>query len=355
MQQVAADKCYALAFSSGDESSAYQAGVLKGFVEAMSAEETAYSAISGVSGGAINTAILANYPTGQEGAAADRMVTFWQNASNTKLYKDWLGGIAEGLLLKGGLYNDAAALDFLKGELADITPSNRWIDIGLTDVLKGKYTDFHGDQLVGDDLYNIMYAQFAQAGFFPPVEYQNTDWFDGSTIWDLDIFSVVNKCQETHADEDIVVDVILTSEKTLKKVDASNYKSIQMFWRYLAVSRYYSSMDGLLRAQFAYPNITFRNVVAPSADLPSSIYPLNQDQAAIDQMVALGVKDGKAAVAGGADEVENTSHFFALKHSHDNRISGKDYDDFKAMKAAGLFGENYKFKGDKKYQALFLQ
>jgi hypothetical protein len=59
--------------------------------------------------------------------------------------------------------------------------------------------------------------------------------------------------------------VILTSEKTLKVVDASSYKSIQMLWRYLEVSRFYSNMDGLLRAQFAYPNITFRNVVAPSA------------------------------------------------------------------------------------------
>ena len=94
-----------------------------------------------------------------------------------------------------------------------------------------------------------MYAQFAQAGVFPPVEFNNTDYFDGSTIWDLDIFSVVNKCQALgYADADIVVDVVLTSEKTLKTVDASNYKSIQMLWRYLEVSRFYSNTDGLLRA-----------------------------------------------------------------------------------------------------------
>ena len=33
VQHAKADKCYALAFSSGDESAAYQAGVLKGLVE----------------------------------------------------------------------------------------------------------------------------------------------------------------------------------------------------------------------------------------------------------------------------------------------------------------------------------
>jgi len=253
----------------------YQAGVLKGLASTMDASEMGYTAISGVAGGAVNSAILANYPVGQEEAAADRMKTFWDNSANTKLYKDWLGGLAEGLLLKGGLWNNAAVLDFLKTEMADISATNRWIDVGLTDVLKGTYVDFQESGLTGDNLYNVMYAQFAQAGMFPPVEFDNTDYFDGSTIWDLDIFSVVNKCQaDGFADEDIVVDVVLTSEKTLKTVDASNYKSIQMLWRYLEVSRYYSNMDGLLRAQFAYPSVTFRNVVAPSAEMPSSFYPL---------------------------------------------------------------------------------
>lgn len=53
-----------------------------------------------------------------------------------------------------------------------------------------------------------------------------SSWFDGSVIWDLDIFSTVNKCLETHSASDIVVDVILTSTKTLKTVDASNFNSV---------------------------------------------------------------------------------------------------------------------------------
>ena len=75
-QQAHADKCYAMAFSSGDESSAYQAGVLKGLVESYSADEVAYSAISGISGGAVNAVILANYEAGKEADAATRMSTF---------------------------------------------------------------------------------------------------------------------------------------------------------------------------------------------------------------------------------------------------------------------------------------
>ena len=354
-QQVAADKCYALALSSGDQNSMYQAGVLKAFAANMDASEVAYSAISGVAGGAVNTAILANYPAGQEGEAADRMKTFWDNSANTKLYKDWVGGLAEGLLLKGGLWNDKGVLDFLKTEMADISATNRWIDVGLTDVLKGTYVDFLEDGLTGDDLYNVMYAQFAQAGVFPPTEFNDTDYFDGSTIWDLDVFSVVNQCQNMgFADSDIVVDVVLTSAKSLKVVDASDYHSIQMLWRYLEVSRYYSNMDGLLRAQFAYPAVNFRHTVAPSADMPSSFYPLNLEQTEVDQIWDLGMTDGAAAVQS-PSHTQDLSQYFMLKKKMDKRIrGGVSFDSFMAMKANGDFDGENMFE-DKHMQAMFLQ
>ena len=352
-EQVAADKCYALALSSGDQNAIYQAGVLSGLAAA--GESISYSAISGVSGGAVNAAILANYAAGSEAEAATRMETFWKNSATTKLYKDWLGGLAEGLLLKGGLWNDKAVLDFLKTELADVTPTQRWIDVGLTDVLKGTYVDYKKEDLSGDNLYNVLYAPFAQAGIFPPVEYQSTDFFDGSTIWDLDIFSVVNQCQAMgYADSDIIVDTILTSEKTLKTVDASDYKSIQMLWRYLEVSRYYSNMDGLLRAQFAYPNVTFRHTVAPSTSMPSSWYPLNLESAEVDTIFQLGVTDGTAAAASPSHTLD-LSQYYSMKKKQDARVKGGvSFESFLAMKQAGEF-EEFNLHEDKQMASMFLQ
>lgn len=346
-------KCYALALSSGDQNSMYQAGVIKGITETLSTEETAYQAISGVAGGAVNTVILSSYPTGQESNAADRMKTFWDNSANTKLYKDWMGGLAEGLLLKGGLWNDAPTLDFLKNELKDVTPGNRWVDIGLTDVLKGTYVDYSAEELQGDELYNVLFAQFASAGFFPPVEFNDSDFFDGSTIWDIDIFSVVNRCHDLgYDDENIVVDVIMTSEKTLKTVDASDYHSIQMLWRYLEVSRYYSNMDGLLRAQFAYPKVVFRNVVAPTAELPSSWYPLNLNQDQVDQIWDLGVSDGKAA-ASNPNGISDFTHYITLKKKNDSRLGNASFDSFLEMKQNGEF-EEYNLLTDRQMQLEFL-
>ena len=116
-------KCRALAFSSGDENAAYQAGALKGIVtsDKMSPEDYAYDAVSGISGGALNAVLLAKFAKGQEKEAADGMENFWRDAAATKLYKSWFGGITRGLFFEGGLYNSAPLEDFLKKEFADVT------------------------------------------------------------------------------------------------------------------------------------------------------------------------------------------------------------------------------------------
>lgn len=108
------DTCFALAFGSGAETSAYQAGVLKGLILENGSAEHYYTAISGMSGGGINTAIRSTYAMGSDYAAAERMIKFWQDASNTRLYKDFPGGVAQGFALEGGLYNNTLLLDFLE-------------------------------------------------------------------------------------------------------------------------------------------------------------------------------------------------------------------------------------------------
>lgn len=194
----------------------------------------------------MNAAILGSYAVGEEEAAAARMQQFWENSTKQRLYKDWLGGIIQGLTIEPGLYNNELMQEFLTTELADIGSMARFTDVGLTNVKSGAFVD--QIETLDSNLVDVMFASFAFAGFFPPAESMDETWFDGAVIWDLDIFSVVNKCHETHAYEDIVVDVVLTSEKVLRTVDASDYNSIQMGLRYLEVSHYYGAMDALLRA-----------------------------------------------------------------------------------------------------------
>jgi len=66
----------------------------------------------------------------------------------------------------------------------------------------------------------------------------------------------------------------MTSSANLKDVKAEDYKTIGMLFRYLEVSSFYNSMDGLLRAQFAYDKVNFRYVISPTDNIPSSLFPL---------------------------------------------------------------------------------
>jgi predicted acylesterase/phospholipase RssA len=71
---------------------------------------------------------------------------------------------------------------------------NRDLSVGIVDVHTGVFVDFTHENITAHpgDLVNVMYASFAFAGFFPPVKAFNSDWFDGSAVWDLDIFSSIN-------------------------------------------------------------------------------------------------------------------------------------------------------------------
>jgi len=131
---------------------------------------------------------------------------------------------------------------------------NRNLNVGITNELTAKYNSFTQDNILfSSNLTNSLYASMSVAGLFAPVEAFGSDYYNGSAIWNLDIFSGVNKCLEKHDESDIVIDVILTSTSHLKEVDPSKFTSLHVGARYLMVNNYYSSMNAYLRAQSAYP------------------------------------------------------------------------------------------------------
>jgi predicted acylesterase/phospholipase RssA len=186
-------KCVALALSSGDEDSAYQAGALKGIINStkLTPADYAYDSVSGISDGALNAVILANYQKGQEKEAVDRMVKFWTDATHSTLYKDWVGGIARGLLYEGGLYNSDPLKAFLKQQFSDFS-AKRGLNIGIVNVNDGAYKDFNQDTINSSNLQDVLFASMSVPGFFPPAEVLGSTWFDGSAVWDIDIFAAIN-------------------------------------------------------------------------------------------------------------------------------------------------------------------
>jgi len=198
--------------------------------------------------------------------------------------------------------------DFLKAKFADVS-MKRKLDIGIVDVKDGSYRDFSEKNITSsadgsssswgwwgskskesdNTLAEALYASMSFAGFFPPADVLGSYYFDGSAVWDIDIFSAINRCTEMgFTNKDIVVDVIMTSSANLKDVQAEDYKSIQMLFRYLEISSFYNSMDGLLRAKFAYEGVNFRCVITPSENIPSSLFPMNMSTKQIDAAFELG-------------------------------------------------------------------
>jgi len=100
-----------------------------------------------------------------------------------------------------------------------------------------------------------------------------------------------------------------------------------MYFRYLEVSRYYSNMDGLLRAEFAYPDIAWRFLVVPSEPLPVDKIPLHIDETTMDAIVAQGVADGTIAEPF-TSNMDDMLDYFGLKKKNDGRVSGVSFEEF---------------------------
>ena len=66
VQAAVEGRCHAVAFSSGDQDAAYQAGALKGITTSskLQPSDYDYDAVSGVSGGALNAVLLSSFPKG---------------------------------------------------------------------------------------------------------------------------------------------------------------------------------------------------------------------------------------------------------------------------------------------------
>lgn len=119
-----------------------------------------------------------------------------------------------------------------------------------------------------------------------------------------------------------------------------------MLFRYLEISSFYNSMDGLLRAKFAYQKANFRYVISPTGSIPSSLYPLNLNEKQVNSIFAMGVKDAQDVINKGATEsLDDLIHYHALKKTGNKQIGEHTYGSFLTAKKNGEF-ESYDIMKD---------
>jgi len=66
--------------------------------------------------------------------------------------------------------------------------------------------------------------------------------------------------------KDIVIDAIIGNNKVIEEVDVSEFNAFSMAKRTYELMHYYSQREGLLKAEMAYPDVTFRHTIGRSSE-----------------------------------------------------------------------------------------
>ena len=86
---AASGKCHALAMSGGGDKAAYEAGVLRGLLEALPASETQWNVVTGISAGSTLTAAMSVFAVGDESSAVDLIYSIIDSLNQTTIFKQW--------------------------------------------------------------------------------------------------------------------------------------------------------------------------------------------------------------------------------------------------------------------------
>jgi len=181
---LAGNKCYALVLEAGGDLGAYEAGVIQGLVNNLPAEEVQWDVISGVSIGAINGAAIAQYPKGQEKEMSAWLTKMWEGVSKNDVYKNYPGGIIQGLLYEEGVFDTTPAYNFLMSKVT--RPLVRKVALGSTDMKSGEFFRFTEKYTDADIIESIMCSS-AVPMLFPYRNFQNTHYIDGGVVIMTDI------------------------------------------------------------------------------------------------------------------------------------------------------------------------
>lgn len=296
---IADDKCRILSFSAGTEKVAYQVGALQAIIEKSDPAEVQYDVISGVSFGAFNAAMIAVHKKGDEAAAVAELLSVWKNAKSITAYKNWWFGAAQGAIFKGGLYDNSPWQTFLQKTLKG-RGSDRLMTLGAVSVANGDYIDLT-DLITTEKLEDAVFAVTALNVFFPPVHAFGQDWYDGSGVWPIEVIGPISRCHQLgFSDKDIIVDVLMTQSDKLPPRDADHDTTIPSLVRYLEISQFYASLNGIERAKSGFPEVQFRNLISPENDnLPSNWFPFNFDQTKVNELIQRGYDDALKTMAEG--------------------------------------------------------
>jgi NTE family protein len=165
----------ALVLSGGGVKGAFQLGVLQKW---LLEEKREYDIFSGVSVGALNSAVLAQIPYGDPVAAYNKLAAIWDKVDNSSIRKDWtfFGKLAT--FWKGHVYNSKPLQEWVKRDVDEqaLRASGKKLMVGATSLDTGAYHVAREDH---PEIWKWVYASSAFPLFFEPGAMDGQLWVDG--------------------------------------------------------------------------------------------------------------------------------------------------------------------------------
>lgn len=292
-------KCRALALEGGGDMGSYEVGVLKAWVENLPPEEVQYDVITGVSVGSINAVAIALHDIGKEKETVDWMLGLWSELKASDIYRNWWGGIVEGIFFEEGLWDNHYEMDFLNETFQKFPERKlfRKVNINTVEFNTGEVYTFN-ETWPFDDLARAIRASTSMPFAFPHTYIDDYVFVDGGAIWNVDISGAIERCLEVVDDEkDIIVDTILCNgAKNVTSEDFESYNAISNYLRYNHIKGYYGFLSDYEEIKRGYPNVNFRYTVVPKEDLPSGFLPLGFVHEQIMEMIKIGEEDGAEVI-----------------------------------------------------------
>ena len=243
-----------------------------------------YEVVSGISVGGINAHIMSQYPIGREKDAANKLIDFWFEIAekNKDLVKSWSWGMIYGFFYENSIYDASDLYKFIE-DFFKASRVERHVNIGISNVLTGRFHSF-GMRHSDEEFIKVLQASISFPGVFKTVEFQDSLWFTGSAIYEIDVLGPINHCRELgYKDKYINVDAIVSGNPKLNSVYANIFNAFGIIERTTEVMDYYEMIFGVVKAQMGHPKVNFRHIIGPPRKMANRIIPLQFTSDEVDK------------------------------------------------------------------------
>jgi NTE family protein len=187
-----------------------------------------YSALFGVSVGAINCSYLAQFKHGEEKESIEKLSELWQQLTTQDIYKRWFPFGRLQAMVKSSFYDSSPLLELISKHVSldKIRASGKHVTVGAVSMTTGKYKIFDQNN---DNFIKAVVASASFPGALSPVEFDGQIYCDGGP-------KSINPLREAVDFGATSIDLIVTSPETRDKAFMKKLNTLEMLTRAIDLS-----------------------------------------------------------------------------------------------------------------------